>query len=48
VDVKNTLGEVLEVNSTILGLFLKVGKKDICMFQVHALVNYATKDEKVY
>jgi exonuclease III len=37
---------VLEVSSRILGLFVKVGKKDIWMFQVYAPVNDATKGEK--
>jgi len=45
-DVWNTVGEVIEVSSRILGLFVKVGKKDIWMFQVYAPVNDATKGEK--
>jgi hypothetical protein len=38
--------EVLEVSSSILGLFVKIGKKDMWMFQVYAPVNGATKNEK--
>jgi hypothetical protein len=45
-DVWNTVGEVLEVSSRILGLFVKVGKKDIWMFQDYASENDATKVEK--
>jgi hypothetical protein len=32
--------------SNILGLFMKVGKKDMHMFQVHAPVNNGTECEK--
>jgi hypothetical protein len=45
-DVWNTAEEVLEVSSRILCLFVKMGKKDIWMFQVYAPENDATKNEK--
>ena len=40
----NQVGEIVEVSSRVIGLFLKIGKRGCWLLQVYAPVNDATKE----